>query len=361
MNDLDEILASALANGATAVHLFEGEAPAARVNGKLGPLPFPPVSPEQATHWLQSLAGTDGWSEAERVGSGRILLYPGPGGVRFRGRFAAAKPAAGMILFPLLSPPPFDPRIAPPPLRHLGDLRGLVLLAGGIAAGKTTLLASLVAWLGNVECWRILALEEESARFSYPPGRSWISHWEAPRDFPDMATALGSPLARDADMVAIDPLRGAAAIEAALDLAESGKLVLATHEAEGGPAGVASLLHTLRQSEKNTGAERLAATLRLVLSPTFLPRLDGKGVAVLYETLPVHPAVAAAIRDGAPGTLKEFVQVGAEGGKHVDDALWDLCHSGIVGAEESFRHARDKERFLTRLDTGMLGGSASKE
>ncbi|QSR84011.1 ATPase, T2SS/T4P/T4SS family [Methylacidimicrobium sp. B4] len=360
MNDLHKILASALANGATAVHLFGGEAPAARVNGKLGPLPFPPVSPEQANRWLQSLARRDDWSAAERVGSGRIPCYPGPGGILFRGRFSAGKPPAGMILFPLLPPPPFSPRAAPPPLRHLGALRGLVLLAGGIAAGKSTLLASLVAWLGNIECWHILALEEEPARFSYPPGRSWISRWETPRDFPDMARALGSPLARDADMVAIDPLRETPAIEAALDLAESGKLVLATHEAEGAADGVASLLRTLRQSETNTGAERVAAMLRLVLSPTVLPRLDGRGVAVLYETLPVHPAVAAAIRGGSLSTLKEFVQVGSEGGKHVDDALWDLCHSGIVGAQEAFGHARDKERFLARLDTGLAGGLVSK-
>ncbi|CAB4244698.1 protein of unknown function [Methylacidimicrobium sp. AP8] len=350
MNDLDEILASALARGATAVHLYEGEAPAVRVQGRLAPLPFPPVCSEQVMRWLQSLAGREGWREAEHAGSGPTILHAGPGGIAFRGRFCAGRPTAGLVLFPLLSPPPFEPRTAPHPLRHLGDFRGLVLLAGGVAGGKTTLLASLIAWLGDTRSWRILALEEEPARFSYPFGRSWINRWQAPRDSSAMAAALGSPLARDADMVAIDSLGGAAAIAAALDLAESGKLVLATYEAEGASAAVASLVHTLQQSQKDRDAERLAATLRLVVSTTLPLRLDGKGFAVLYETLPVHRAVAAAIRDGAIGALEDFVQVGLDGSKHIDDALWELCQSGTIEPEEAFRHAREKERFLERLD-----------
>lgn len=358
---LDEILGSALRNGASTVHLFEGETPAARVRGKLRPLAFPPVSRDQITLWMQSLVGPEGWSEAERSGSGRTLLYPSPGGVLFRGRFLGGNPPAGMVFFPLHPPPEFDPRAAPPPLRHLADLRGLVLLAGGIGTGKTTLLASLVAWLSRVQCWRILALKEGPARFSYPPGQSWISHWEIPRHFPDIATALGSTLACDAEMVAIDPLHGTAAIEAAIDLAESGKLVLATHEAEGGAAAVASVLLTLRQSERSAGPERLAATLRLALSQTLPPRLDGTGVMVLYETLPVHPAVAAAIRGGALAALGEFVQVGSEGGKRVDDALWELCQSGTVGTEEAFRHARDKDRFLAYLEAEMPGKPITRE
>lgn len=354
VKDLDEILASALENGATAVHLFEGEAPAMRGNGRrLNPLPFPPVSREQMTLWLRSLAARDGWCEAERAGSGPTLVYSSPTGGSFRGRFLGGGPATGMVLFPLLSPPPLDPRDFPPPLRHLADLRGLVLVAGGIAAGKTTLLASLVAWLSGVQCWRILALAEEPAHFLASPGRSWISRWEIPQDCPGMVTALASTLARDAELVAIDPLRDAAAIEAALDLAESGKLVLATREAEGAAAAVASLVRTLGQNEKHAGCERLAATLRLVVWQTRLRLLDGQSAVAVHEILPGHPAVAAAIRCGALAALGEFVQVAPKGGKRVDDALWDLCQSGVVGAEEAFWHARDKARFLSRLEAAM--------
>ncbi len=359
VNDLDEILASALRNGATSVHLFEGEAPAARVRGELRPLAFPPVSRRQTTVWLPILAGSDAWSEAERTGSGRTSPYPGPSHVLFRGRLCVAKEALGIVLSPLLPPPSIDPRLLPPSLRHLADLRGLVLLSGPIASGKTTLLAGLIAWMGSIRRWRILTFAEGPAPFAYPLAPSWISPWEIPWDFPSMAEALGSTLAQDADMVAIDPLRGAAAIEAALDLAESGKLVLATYEAEGSAAAVANWIGLLDQNDRRGDRERLATTLRLTVSLTLLQRLDREGSVVVYESIPGHPAVAAAIRSGELASLAEFVQVGPEGGKRLDDALLDLCQTGVVGVEEAFGHAREKERFLLRLDGALPDNSDS--
>ncbi|MDD4933643.1 MAG: ATPase, T2SS/T4P/T4SS family [Methylacidiphilaceae bacterium] len=352
MNDLDDILGSALQRRAAAIHLFEGEVPSARVDGKLHPLPFAPVSRHQATLWLQTLTGRDGWSEAERTGTRRIV-FTGPTGVLFRGQFLAGRQGLGCVLFPVLPPPPIEERTLPSALRHLADLRGLVVLAGGIAAGKTTLLGSLVAWLSRTQCWRILMLEEAPVRFSYRPEQSWISQWEIPRHFPDMASALASALDLDGELVAIDPLREAAAIEAALDLAESGKLVLATHEAEGGvAAAIPSLIRTLDQNDQRSASERLAAALRLAVSQTLLPRRDGQGVSVLYEILPGHPAVAAAIRAGASASLGEFVQVGPEGGKRVDDAILELWKAGMISAEEAVRHAREKERVLVHLEGG---------
>lgn len=348
VKDLDEILGSALRSGATAIHLFEGETPAARVKGTLCPLAFPPVSRQQMAVWLPVLAGSDGWREAERSGSSPTRPYPGPDNILFRGR--VAKEAIGIVLVPLLPPPPLDSRLLPPPLRNLADLRGLILLAGGIAAGKTTLLASLIAWIGGTHRWRILSLGEGPAPFAYPTGPSWISYWEIPRGFPDMAAALGSTLARDAELVAIDPLRETAAIEAAFDLAESGKLVLATLEAEGTVAAVSILIRMLEQSDRNGETGRLAATFRLAVAPTLLRRLDREGSLVIYESLPGHPAVVAAIRNGALASLREFVQAGTEGDKRLDDTLLDLCHAGAVSVEEAFRHAREKERFLLHVD-----------
>ncbi|WP_018290613.1 ATPase, T2SS/T4P/T4SS family [Verrucomicrobium sp. 3C] len=350
MNDLDDILGSALQRRVAAIHLFEGEAPSARVNGKLHPLPFAPVSRQQAILWLQGLVGPDGWSEAERVGTGRIL-FTGPNGVLFRGRFLAGEQRLGIVLLPILPPPPIEEQTLPLALRHLADLRGLVVLSGGIATGKTTLLGSLVAWLSRTQSWRIVTLEESPTRFSYRPERSWISQWEIPCHFPDMASALASTLALDAEMVAIDPLYEAAAIEAALDLAESGKLVLAAHEAEGGaPAAITNLMRTLDQNGKGSEAERLAATLRVAVSLTLLARRDGQGVVALHEILPGHPAVAAAIRAGASASLGEFVQVGPQGGKRLDEAILELCKAGVVSAEEAVRHAREKERLLIHLE-----------
>ncbi|MGD9896413.1 MAG: hypothetical protein AB7T14_04975 [Candidatus Methylacidiphilaceae bacterium] len=357
MSNLDDILAAALQIGASAVHLFEREPPMARVDRELRPLSFGTVSREQALLWVENLAGPIGWSDVEREGSGRIFS-PGPNGIDFHGRFHRGEQGVGIVLFPVLHPPPMEQHLLPSALRHLGDLRGLVLLAGGIATGKSNLLASLVTWLGGAHSWRILVLEEEPILFSYRPDRSWITHWVIPQAFPDMATALRSAIAFDVEMVALDPLRGAAEIEGALDLAAAGKLVLATHEAEGGVVEtVASLLRTLGQ---NGETERLAATLRLVACQTLLSRRDGKGVAVVYETLPAHPAVAAAIRDGAIASLGEFVQVGLEGGRRVDDAILALWKSGAVSLEEAFWHAREKERFLIQLEETVREDSQSE-
>ncbi|VVM05423.1 Twitching mobility protein [Methylacidimicrobium cyclopophantes] len=357
VNHLDEILISALEARATAVHLFAGEAPAARVEGKLLPLSFPPVSRPQLDLWLQALAGPRQSSEAKRAATGRIL-YRGPDGILFRGHFFESKEGSGAVLLPILPPPPIDQRLLPPALRHLADIRGLVLVAGGIATGKTSLLGSLVAWLGSVQFWRILVLEVEPARFSFPFGPSWICRWEIPRDFPTLTAALDAAVALDGEMVAIDPLRRAEEIAAALALAASGKLVLATHESEGATAAVANVIHELERNGKGLEIDRLAATLRLTLCPIVLPRKDGDGFFVLLEVLPGLPAVAAAIRARSFGSLEEYLQVAPDGGKRVDDAILQLWKAGMIRSEVAFRHAREKERLLAHFEEVPRQGSS---
>src|SRR5262249_44897069 len=128
-------------------------------------------------------------------------------------------------------------------------------------------------------------------------------------DVASVVEGLRAALRHDADVLFAADLSGADALEAAVDAAELGHLVLAVVGAPDVSRALGHLLAT-GQDIPHLGA-RLAAALPGVIAQILLPKRDGTGEVLACEVLVATAAVRDALRaEGADlaGVLREQME-----------------------------------------------------
>ena len=116
----------------------------------------------------------------------------------------------------------------PPVVTSFSDFpRGLVLVTGPTGSGKSTTLASLVDRINEEKSYHIITIEDP-IEFTHKSKRSVVVQREVHYDTFSFSAALRSSLRQDPDVVLIGEMRDLETISAAITIAETGHLVLAS-------------------------------------------------------------------------------------------------------------------------------------
>ncbi len=105
--------------------------------------------------------------------------------------------------------------------------QGLVLITGPTGSGKSTTLVSMLEEINMLRGDNIITIEDP-IEFIFTDKRSIFSQREIGRDTESFPAAIRAAMREDPDIVMIGEMRDAATVEAALNLAETGHLVLST-------------------------------------------------------------------------------------------------------------------------------------
>jgi twitching motility protein PilT len=105
--------------------------------------------------------------------------------------------------------------------------RGLVLVTGPTGSGKSTTLAAMVDKINTERSCHILTIEDP-IEYAHNSKKSIVVQREIHYDTYSFAAALRSSLRQDPDVVLIGEMRDLETISAAVTIAETGHLVLAT-------------------------------------------------------------------------------------------------------------------------------------
>ena len=104
---------------------------------------------------------------------------------------------------------------------------GLVLVTGPTGSGKSTTLAAMVDKINNEREGHILTIEDP-IEFVHQNRKCMINQREVHQDTESFASALRVALRQDPDVVLVGEMRDLETISAALSIAETGHLTLAT-------------------------------------------------------------------------------------------------------------------------------------
>jgi len=273
---LHQILGKALTAGASDVHLKVGQAPGARVRGDMVFFKSDKLRPDDTAAAARIILGRSINLDTLHE---RVLAYdPGPPG-RFRASIFRQHGALSLILRPIPTKiPTLDELGLPPEARAAASRReGLFVVAGGAASGKSTTLAAMIAHVRD-HAPRHVVTVEDPIEFLFGDGRASISQREVGTDADSAPAAIRAALLQDADVVMVSSIDDAASLSAALDVATSGRLVLAGLRALNAPAAWVRL-------EALAGADhaRLEAALAGILAQRLVSRADGKGFELSVE------------------------------------------------------------------------------
>jgi twitching motility protein PilT len=346
MADLDQFLQIVVRQGASDLHIAEGEPPKIRTHGDIMPIRSEPMSHDEATRMLSEVCGPNNWDIFEQHGD-LDFAYQMDENSRFRTNYFKQSEgyAAAFRLIPTKISSLEELGI-PAVVKQFAYLRGgLVLVTGPTGSGKTTTQAALIDFI-NDNFSRHVVTVEEPVEFVHDNKRSIITQREVPADSISFAAGLKAALRQDTDIVLVGEMRDLETISLALTAAETGLLVFGTLHTNNARKTVDRMVDAFPADRQPQARAMLANSLRGVVAQLLLKRSDRPGRIAVNEILISNAAVAAIIREGATHKLQDVIVSGkAQGMQFMDDAIWSLLEKGIVSAHEAFMKAIDKSRF----------------
>jgi twitching motility protein PilT len=228
--------------------------------------------------------------------------------------------------------------------------RGLVLVTGPTGSGKSTTLAAMVDRINTERACHILTIEDP-IEYAHHSKKSIVVQREIHYDTYSFAAALRSSLRQDPDVVLIGEMRDLETIAAAVTIAETGHLVLATLHTNSAAQSIDRMIDVFPPHQQQQIRVQLAGMLQGIVSQRLVPTIGG-GRVTAAEILVATGAVRNIIREGKTHQLDAVIQTGADLGMiGMDRVLVQLIQSGKITYDEAKNFALD----LNELDRLMRG------
>jgi twitching motility protein PilT len=222
--------------------------------------------------------------------------------------------------------------------------RGLVLVTGPTGSGKSTTLAALVDKLNSETSQHIITIEDP-IEFTHKSKKSVVVQREVHYDTYSFSAALRSSLRQDPDVVLIGEMRDLETISAAITIAETGHLVLASLHTNSAAQSIDRMIDVFPPHQQSQIRAQLANILMAICSQRLVPSIGG-GRVVAAEVLVANPAVRNIIREGKSHQLDAVIQTGADTGMQtMDRTLVSLVQNGVVTYDDARSFAVDLTEF----------------
>src|SRR5712672_1455012 len=352
LRHVDEYLAVAQEAGASDVHLGVNAPPVWRLHGTLQPIW--PDAPRFKAEQTQKLADTF-LNDVQRV----LVKERGDADFAYansKGRYRASVVRQRLgtdIVFRIINTcvRTMDELGLPEHLKLLTRYQnGLILVTGSVGSGKSTTLAALVEQV-NLERREHIITLEDPIEYVFEPKGCHITQREVHTHTASFGVALRGALREDPDVIMVGEMRDLETISLAITAAETGHLVLGTLHTSNASRTLDRLLDVFPPGQQEQIRIMVSESLRGIISQQLVPRTDGNGRVLALEILINTPAVANVIREARTYMLPGIIQTGKKQGMQLmDDALVDLFDRGLIGAEETYARAEQKQQVRKHLE-----------
>lgn len=197
--------------------------------------------------------------------------------------------------------------------------QGLILVTGKTNSGKTTTLNALINEINENQNKKILTLESP-VEYKHTSKKSVIVQKEigAGRDCLNYSDGVKNSLREDCDILVIGEIRDRETMEAAIETAEAGHLVIGTLHTKSCAETIDRMVNFYEIRDQQTVKYLISSLLKLVISQRLLPSKKGNLVLV-PEVMVVDNIVSGIIR-------KEKISV-----SEIEDAIQSNLEKGSIG------------------------------
>src|SRR6266536_5179775 len=352
MFDFADVLIEVLALNASDLHLTAGSPPMVREKGRLRPLDYPIMTPQQTRETVYSILTNDQRKKLENEWQ-IDFAYSIPGKARFRvnAYFQRASLGAAFRLIPN-EMPALDDLGLPPVLREFTKKpRGFVLVTGPTGSGKSTTLAAMLDLINKERQEHILTIEDP-IEFLHRHQSCIVNQRELGSDAQSFALGLKAALRQDPDVILVGEMRDLETISTALTAAETGHLVFATLHTQSTAQTVDRIIDVFPPHQQHQVRMQLSIARQGIVTQQLLPTADGSARVCACEVLVPTPAIRNLIREGKTHQIYSALQTsGAVGMQTMDSHLAQLVRSGKVNRKLAEQRASVPEE-LKRLLSG---------
>jgi len=229
--------------------------------------------------------------------------------------------------------------------------RGLILMVGASGSGKSTTLAAMIDYRNKNSASHILSIEDP-IEFLHPNQKSIVNQREVGLDTRSYGRALMSAMREAPDVILIGEIRDRETMQAAIDLAGTGHLCIATLHANNSPETLDRIINMYPNDQHNQVLMDLGQYIRAIISQRLVRSKQGKRVAAV-EIMLNTPHISEIILRGNISDVKEaFKNTNEPGMQSFDDALFALYKDGTVSMEEALSNADSRTNLEAKINFG---------
>ena len=349
--NLRALLEEMLQKGASDLHITAAEKPKLRVDGDMVDSSIPDIMTPKDTLQLAYSVLTENQKKRFETEDELDFSFGIQNLARFRGNVFKQRGCVAMVIRMI----PFNVRTfqdlgLPPIIAKLSERpRGLILVTGPTGSGKSTTLAAIIDKINKERKGHIITVEDP-IEFIHKHQSCIVNQREIGTDTKTFASALKYALREDPDVILVGEMRDLETVAAALTIAETGHLVLATLHTNSAAESINRVIDVFPSSQQSQVRAQLAFVLEGVITQTLLPKLKGRGRSMAAEIMVATPAIRALIRDDKVHQIYSAMQSGKKFGMQtMNDALFQLYTAREVSQEECERVSHDPKEFLRMI------------
>ena len=342
--EISELLAFAVKNKASDLHLSAGLPPMIRVHGDVRRINLPPMEHSDVHDMVYDIMN-DLQRKVYEETMECDFSFEIPNLARFRVNAFVQNRGSGAVF-----------RTIPSKVLSLEDLncpkvfteiaqnpRGIVLVTGPTGSGKSTTLAAMINFINENDYGHILTVEDP-IEFVHESKKCLINQREVGPHTMSFNNALKSALREDPDVILVGEMRDLETIRLALTAAETGHLVFGTLHTSSAAKTIDRIVDVFPAAEKEMVRSMLSESLRSVISQTLLKTKDGTGRVAAHEIMIGTPAIRNLIRENKVAQMYSAIQTGQQYGMQtLDQCLVDLVRRNIVSGNEARMKAANKD------------------
>ena len=246
--------------------------------------------------------------------------------------------------------------------RMTKQTQGLILVTGKTNSGKSTTLNALINYINDNENKKILTLESP-VEYKHKCKKSIIVQKEVGigGDVPSYSIGTKNSLREDCDILVIGEIRDKETMEAAIETAESGHLVIGTLHTKSCAETVDRMINFYEVGDQSQVKYLIASLLKLVVSQRLIKNKRGT-LSLVPEVMVVDNVVSGLIRKEKLTTseIEDAIQSGSNNGSiGLINSLAKLFTDNIITLDQA--KAQVEEKNIEVLNRTIMQMKLKKE
>jgi twitching motility protein PilT len=231
------------------------------------------------------------------------------------------------------------------------EKNGIIFVTGSTGSGKTTTLAAMLNELNESQHIHILTLEDP-IEFLHPHKKALFNQRELGKDFPDFASGLRAALRQAPKAILVGEIRDRETMEIAMTASETGHIVFSTMHTINAGQTINRILGMFSKDEEQQLRQRLADTVRYVISQRLVQKIGGGRLMVneiMGSSLRTREALLYGEKEGS--TFQEIIEAGGTMGWHsFDQCLLAAYKDDQITDETALIFCQHKNKMRRDID-----------
>ena len=221
---------------------------------------------------------------------------------------------------------------------------GVVLCTGITGSGKSTTLDSVID-MNNRTAEGHIVIIASPIEFVHESKKCLVRHREVGRDTGSFKSGTVEALRQDPDIIMIGEMRDPETSMSALEVADSGHKVFSTLHTSSAVESIDRIVGEVPTGEQERVRNRLADTLRCVISQKLVPTISGERI-LAKEILLMTPSVRSAILNNNIGEIYQMISQSIKDGmRTIEQDLVKLFMDKKISLSTALNYANNKRRI----------------